>query len=50
MTRWIFWRLHIPTGKKTLGELEAWDRSQLLRSLDTYNRQGAGLWQYWSAS
>jgi hypothetical protein len=50
MRRWSYWRLHIPTGDRTLDEMDAMDRNELLRHLDAYNRQQPGVWQYWSAS
>jgi len=47
MRRYQYWRLHLPTGEKTLGAMDAPDTLTLLRSLNAYNRQMPGLWQYW---
>jgi hypothetical protein len=47
MKRFAYWRLHIPTGKRSVGEMDAWDLAHLLRELNRYNAQQPGTWQYW---
>jgi hypothetical protein len=43
----IFWRLHIPTGKRTMGEARFMLRVEFLAALAAWNGQQPGRWQYW---
>jgi hypothetical protein len=48
MRRYQFWRLHIASGERTIGELDAHSTAHFLECLNSYNRQMPGLWQYWA--
>lgn len=42
-----FWRLHIPTGERGLGDVPAYTRLGALEIVNRWNGQMPGLWQYW---
>jgi hypothetical protein len=45
-----FWRLHIPTGKRTRGEVRLFARKDFLACLAAWNGNQPGRWQYWERS
>ena len=39
--------LHLPTGEHGTGIWPALNRTQALEQIGAWNRQQAGVWQYW---
>lgn len=43
----IYWRLHVPTGRKQEIESDHMTRADLFALLNRFNTQQPGVWVYW---